>query len=214
VKNTIKKYQSNVKLCEIEKEISYWDKTEERPILETIRFPMTTFFETERLILREILPTDIEGMYELDSDPDVHRYLGNNPVSDKGQTSEIIDSIRQQYIDNGIGRWAIIDKETNDFVGWSGLKYITEEINGHHHFYDLGYRLVKRYWGKGIATEAAISSLQYGFKMLDIREVFAMVNCENEESNKILTKVGFTFVNVFELDDIRCNWYKMERSTL
>ena len=74
---------------------------------------MKIFAETDRLILREILPTDIDGMYELDSDPEVHRYLGNQPVTNKDQVVEVINFIRQQYIDNGIGRWAIIDKKTN-----------------------------------------------------------------------------------------------------
>lgn len=60
----------------------------------------------------------------------------------------MIDSIRRQYIENGIGRWAVIDKESNNFVGWSGLKLITAKINNHQNFYDLGYRLIKRYWGR------------------------------------------------------------------
>ena len=56
--------------------------------------------------------------------------------------------IRQQYIDNGIDRWAIINKETNDFIGWTGLKFVTETTNNHINFYDLGYRLIEKYWAK------------------------------------------------------------------
>ena len=87
---------------------------------------MKIFAETKRLILREILLTDIDGMFELDSDPEVHRYLGNKPVSDKDQIIKVINFIRQQYLDNGIGRWAIIDKKTNNFIGWTGLKFVTD----------------------------------------------------------------------------------------
>lgn len=92
---------------------------------------MKIFAETERLILREILPSDIDGMFELDSDPEVHKYLGNKPVTTREQISDAINFIRQQYIDNGIGRWAIIDKKTNDFIGWTGLKFVTELTNNH-----------------------------------------------------------------------------------
>ena len=106
---------------------------------------MKVFAETERLILREILPIDVEGLWELDSDPEVHKYLGNNPVTDKEQIVEVINFIRQQYIDNGIGRWAIIDKKTNEFIGWTGLKFVTDTINNHQNYYDLGYRLIKKY---------------------------------------------------------------------
>jgi ribosomal-protein-alanine N-acetyltransferase len=71
---------------------------------------MKIFAETERLILREIVPSDLDGMFELDSDPEVHQYLGNKTVSDKNQIAQTINFVRQQYTDRGIGRWAIIDK--------------------------------------------------------------------------------------------------------
>lgn len=73
---------------------------------------MKIFAETERLVLREITLTDIEGMFKLDSDSEVHKYLGNNHVKEKEQIIDVINFIRQQYIDNRIGRWAIIEKQT------------------------------------------------------------------------------------------------------
>lgn len=81
---------------------------------------MKVFAETERLILREILPTDIDGMFELHSAPEVHRFLGNKIVTSKEQTINIINFVRQQYIDLGTGRWAIIDKNTNSFIAGQG----------------------------------------------------------------------------------------------
>ena len=173
---------------------------------------MKIFVETERLILREILPTDVDGLFELDSDPEVHRYLGNKPVTDKDQIVDVINFIRQQYIDNGIGRWAIINKKTNDFIGWTGLKFVTDLTNNHKNYYDLGYRLIKRYWGQGIATETAIASLQYAFDKLDASEVYAMADCENDGSNKILNKIGLTFIETFDLDGIKHNWYKIDKT--
>lgn len=172
---------------------------------------MNIYAETERLILREILPTDIDGMFALDSDPDVHRYLGNNPVTDKSQVADVIAFIRQQYVDYGIGRWAVIDKQTDDFIGWAGLKYITDETNGHNHYYDLGYRLIQRYWGKGIATEAALAVRQYGFDKLGLNDMYAIADCDNKGSNTILTKLGFRFVEIFQYDDISCNWYHIQK---
>lgn len=173
---------------------------------------MNILIETERLILREILPTDIDGMFELDSDKDVHRYLGNNPVTNKEEIVSVINFIRQQYNDNGIGRWAIIDKNTNQFMGWGGLKFVTDLTNNHKNYYDLGYRLIKKYWGKGIATEAAIASLRYAFDQLNTDEVYAMADCNNNGSNKILEKVGLSFIEKFELDGIEHNWYKITKT--
>lgn len=95
--------------------------------------PMKFYLETERLILREILETDIEGMFELDSNATVHKYLGNNPITSKDQAAKIIQFIRTQYEELGIGRFAAIEKSSGDFIGWSGLKLNVgekEELNG------------------------------------------------------------------------------------
>lgn len=177
-----------------------------------IKNSVKIFAETERLILREIIPSDIDGMFELDSDPEVHKYLGNKPVTEREQISNVINFIRQQYTDNGIGRWAIIDKKTNHFIGWTGLKFVTDLTNNHKNYYDLGYRLIKKYWGQGIAIETAIASLNFAFEQLKAGEVYAMADCENDGSNKILKKVGLNFIERFDLDGIEHNWYKIDKN--
>lgn len=171
---------------------------------------MKIFAETERLILREILPTDFDGMFELDSNAEVHRYLGNNPVSSNEEVINNINLIRQQYIDNGIGRWAIINKENMQFIGWTGLRLITHKINNHSNYYDLGYRLIQNYWGKGLATESAIASLHYAFNTLKLTKVYAIADCQNKGSNNILLKVGMNFIESFDLDGTMHNWYEID----
>lgn len=170
---------------------------------------MKIFLETERLILREMLLTDAEGMYALDSDPEVHRYLGNRPVKDMAQIIEVIKFVRQQYVENGIGRWAIVDRETKEFVGWAGLKLVTEQINGHINYHDLGYRLRKKYWGQGIATECAAACLDYGFETLGLTEIYAAAHIDNIASNKILTNLGFRFIETFDYDGSMHKWYNI-----
>jgi len=149
---------------------------------------MEIFLETERLILRELLPTDDKGMFELDSNKVVHEFLGNKPLNNIEQSRKIIEFIRQQYFDNGIGRWAIIEKETDNFMGWTGLKLIKDEINHHSNFYDLGYRLIPKFWGKGFATESAKASLNYGFENLKLNEIYGMCHINNIASRKVLEK--------------------------
>lgn len=117
---------------------------------------MKIFAETERLILREILHSDIDGMFELDSDPEVHKYLGNKPITKKEKVIAIIDSVRQQCVDNGIGRFAIVDKKTNVFMGWTGLKLETICTNNHKNYYDLGYRLIRKYWERYILLKVQL----------------------------------------------------------
>jgi RimJ/RimL family protein N-acetyltransferase len=71
--------------------------------------------ETDRLYFREILESDADSILELDSDPAVHQSLGNHPVKDIFQARNSMQFIRRQYIDNGIGRLAIVENETNIF---------------------------------------------------------------------------------------------------
>lgn len=171
---------------------------------------MKIFAETERLILREILPSDIDGMFELDSDPEVHKFLGNKPITHKEQVVAIIDYVRQQYVDNGIGRFAIVDKKTNAFMGWTGLKLETKLTNNHQNYYDLGYRLIRKYWGKGYATESAVASLDFAFNKLKLEKVYAAASCENVGSNNILRKIGMNLIETFFYENIKCNWYIMD----
>jgi len=177
----------------------------------TDRKEMKIFIETERLILREILPIDEKGLFELDSNPNVHTYLGNNPVENIDQIREVIKMIRQQYIDNGIGRWAIIDKQTNDFIGWTGLKFETETINNHRQYYDLGYRLIEKYWGKGIATETTKATLKYAFDELNLTEIYAICDIGNIASKNVLEKTGLKIIETFELDGIKHHWFRISK---
>ena len=70
------------------------------------------FIETERLILRELIPEDAERMFLLDSNPDVMKYLGQKILTKVEESAAVIEMIRQQYIDNGIGRWAVVEKSS------------------------------------------------------------------------------------------------------
>ncbi|MCW5518764.1 GNAT family N-acetyltransferase [Aureitalea sp. L0-47] len=171
---------------------------------------MNIHIETDRLILRDMEEYDVEGIFALDSDPDVHEYLGKNPITTMEQAKEVIDYVQNQYKQHGIGRWAVIDKKTNDFIGWSGLKF--ETTVREFDYYDLGYRFRKKYWGKGIATETAIASLQYGFDKLELDEISGAADVDNIASNKILQKVGLRYVETFEFEGIPHHWYTLKRS--
>ena len=175
---------------------------------------MKIHIETERLILRELLLTDIEGMFELDSNTEVHKYLGEKPVQTKQRAVEVIQFIREQYKNYGIGRFAAIEKKSGDFIGWSGLKFNTGEkemLNEKKDFYDIGYRFIPRYWGKGYATESSLAILDYGFKELNLELIVGAAEIENEASNKILQKIGLKYINGFKFEGNIASWYELKR---
>ena len=172
---------------------------------------MKIFIETERLILRELVAEDIHGMFALDSDPEVMKYILVEPHTKIEQSVAVIEMVRKQYEENGIGRWAVVLKDTNEFIGWGGLKLVKTKINGHTDFYDLGYRLLRKHWGKGYATEISIAMLDYGFNKMNLQDICAYALQEHTNSRKVLEKVGLKFIENFEEDGVKDAWYKITR---
>lgn len=173
---------------------------------------MEIFLETERLILREILPSDAKGMLALDSNPNVLQYIGIQPITNLEACRKKIRYVRDQYTRNGIGRWAVVRKDTQEFIGWSGLKLVNEmEINGHRNHYDLGYRFIEKQWGQGFGYEAAKAVVDYGFDTLSLTKIYAYLDTKNIISRRILEKCGLQFVETFESDGMLCDWMKIEQ---
>ncbi len=170
---------------------------------------MNIHIETERLIFRDIEDSDVNGIFALDSDSEVHRYLGGKPIKNIDEAKGAINYIRQQYVANGIGRWAIVDKESGGFMGWGGLKL--EDVVRDFNYIDLGYRLRREYWGKGIGTQIAKESLKYGFNTLNYDEICAAADINNIGSNKILSRSGMKHTETFDLDEIKHNWYRINK---
>ena len=175
---------------------------------------MKFHIETPRLVLREIRNEDIDGMFELDSNPNVHRYLGNKPIHKIEEAQKIIDSVHQQYAERGIGRWAMINKETQEFMGWSGIRLNTEyNMNNHNRYYDVGYRIIERFWGNGYATESAKEAVKYAFETMSLKELFATTEIGNIASHKALLKIGLEYVEDFwfEEDKLNLRWYQINK---
>jgi ribosomal-protein-alanine N-acetyltransferase len=166
---------------------------------------------TERLLLRPLQLADAPGMFELDRDPAVHRYLGGiggpRPAS-LADSEATIRFIQAQYADKGIGRWAVTLRSTSEFMGWAGLKLVAGPINGQLDFYDIGYRFIPRYWGQGYGYEAALPWLAYGFGKLQAPRICAYADVNNAGSRRILAKIGLQEGNTFAEGGTNCVWYE------
>ncbi|HOY28750.1 MAG TPA: GNAT family N-acetyltransferase [Flavobacteriales bacterium] len=164
---------------------------------------------TERLILRDLEETDVEGIFALDSDPEVLRFIGTPALKDRPEAAERISGIRKQYEEHGIGRWAVELRETGAFIGWAGLKW--EQHIRPFPYYDIGYRLIRKHWGQGYATEAAIACLRHGFEVLHYPEICAAAEAQHQASNHILRKIGLQQGEPFLFDGKLCNWYSLRK---
>jgi RimJ/RimL family protein N-acetyltransferase len=151
--------------------------------------------------MREFREEDAEGMYELNSDPDVIRYTGDDPFV---SIDAARDFIRQYdaYDKFGRGRLTVLLKDSSEYLGWCGLKYgpVSTET-------DLGFRLLKKFWNKGYATEASIRSVEHGFKNLKIEKIIGRAMQENIASINVLKKTGMVLEKEFEAHGGKCVQY-------
>ncbi|UEQ78587.1 MULTISPECIES: GNAT family N-acetyltransferase [Chryseobacterium] len=166
--------------------------------------------ETERLILRKLEDADFERLFLMDSNPEVMEYL-ETPATTVEDSKKMIRTIQKQYEENGVGRLAVIEKESGLMIGWSGLKLLRQPVNGYVNTLDLGYRFIPEFWGKGYAWEAAKASLNYGFRTLNAETIYAYANTGNTGSNHILKRLGFENKGEFEDSDEKCFWYELKR---
>lgn len=164
--------------------------------------------ETERLILREFLESDAEYMFHLNADPDVIRYTHNQPFKSISEAREFILNYTH-YKDYGLGRWAVINKSDNAFLGWCGLKYTPENKE-----YDVGFRFSKKYWNKGYATESALASIDVGFNRLKIPTIIGRAMIRNTASIRVLEKIGLTFMKKFDFEGEEGVMYKIDNPVI
>ncbi len=170
-------------------------------------------FITDRLLLRPLLVTDAPNLFELDNDPAVQRYLsgigGPRParVADSEAT---IRASQAHYATGGLGRWVVVMRATGEFIGWAGLKLVAGPVNGQHDFYDIGYRLLPRYWGQGYGYEAARAWLIYGFETLALPRICAYADVHNAGSRRILEKIGLQPGGTFAENGTLCAWYEAQ----
>ena len=176
---------------------------------------MNLILETERLLLRPLELSDAQTMFAMDNNPEVHKYLWQKPTLAIEETIKTIEYVRTQYETHNIGRFATILKETGEFIGWTGIKFVHDHIeNGNTNFYDYGYRLNEKFWNKGYATEASIAWLDYGFNQIKIDKMNAYTHNDNGASNHILEKVGMTMVEVYVAEDgVKWKWWQMKNSS-
>ncbi|MEO6732459.1 MAG: GNAT family N-acetyltransferase [Ferruginibacter sp.] len=150
---------------------------------------MHIILETPRLILRQFTEADATNIYQLNSIPEVVKYVHEPTLQTMEEATKIIVEVILPQYKNKLGRWAMHTKDNNEFIGWCGLKYLiaADEI-------DLGYRLHPFAWGKGYATEAAKNTLDYGFNKLHLQEVIGRVHVENIGSLNVLEKIGMIYI--------------------
>jgi RimJ/RimL family protein N-acetyltransferase len=154
--------------------------------------------ETDRMVLREFTRDDLGLIMDLDSDPEVKRYIDDGAPVDRAESQEMLDWwLGYHERGKAYGFWAAVERSSGDFLGWfhfrpgDGAGPLEPE---------LGYRLRRDAWGRGLATEGSRALIDQGFAELGVERVYATTMAVNVASRRVMEKSGLRYIRTFHAD--------------
>lgn len=158
--------------------------------------------ETTRVILREFLASDSHLLKDLDSDPEVMKYLTDGrPSTDEeiATTTQRILALKDKH-QGKFGIWLAFEKTNQEFMGWYLFrpdKKTPDDVKN----IELGYRLKKKFWGQGYASEVSKAIIKKGFSEYKLDSIFAITMAKNLGSQGVMKKIGLKWVSNYTEND-------------
>jgi RimJ/RimL family protein N-acetyltransferase len=143
--------------------------------------------ETERLVMRPFEEADVEEAFRWFGDPEVMRFIVSGVHASRERTRAWIVEYRAHQLRHGFSKWAIVERESGRLIGDSGL------VSLPGFGIELGYRLARPWWGRGLATEAASAWVRAAFEVHRLERIGAFAHPEHAASHRVLAKLGFRF---------------------
>lgn len=195
-----------------------------------MRHAGTQPLETERLLLRRLLPQDAEKMYtNWAADPEVTRFLRWEPHKSPLETLELLAAWAALYPNPDYYQWAIAEKATGEVFGSisifdaaSGVperKAEWPELDTSDGLWETGYCIGKHWWDQGFMTEALQAVVQFWFTQTDAPFLTCCHTKENSASGRVMQKAGFVYHHdgidhKFDGTPVECHYYVMTRKDL
>jgi RimJ/RimL family protein N-acetyltransferase len=142
---------------------------------------------TARLLMRRWRDSDRDPFADMNADPEVMRYFPS--TMDREASDDFVDRIEQRFEEQGFGLWALEVAETGEFIGYTGLNPMPEGVPGAGE-QEIGWRLARRAWHHGYATEAARAALEVGLVRAGLPRIWSMTSVINIPSQKVMLRIG------------------------
>lgn len=146
--------------------------------------PLTFPLLGERVLLRPFEQADAPAAHSVYGDAEVMRYVGEGGAVGRAETARMIAGYRRHQDQHGFAFWAVVDRQSGTLIGDAGLEVTAHGV-------ELGYTLARRWWGRGLATEAARLCLSAAAGPLALPRLVALADVENPASARVLEKIGF-----------------------
>ena len=168
---------------------------------------MRIILQTPRLVLREIESTDVDALAAVYADPETMRFFTG--ARSRERAAADISWARDQYARAGFAFYATVLRETGVFVGRCGL--LPQVLNETREL-EVAYMLDRRYWGQGLATEAARALRDYAFRTTTQTRVISIIAPGNARSIRVAERNGMRFVRDIWFDGARDRLYEITRA--
>lgn len=164
--------------------------------------------ETKRLVLRHLLPSDIDDLSALYRDPEIRRFFPEGTLTREETKEEVEWFLNGHPAHPELGLWATIHKDDNAFIGRCGLLPWT--IEGRPEV-EVAYLLAKQYWGQGLGAEAAQAVSRYGFETLGLSRLICLIDPGNQASMNVVRSIGMTLERTMQDEKGSFLLYSMNR---
>jgi len=161
--------------------------------------------ETKRLGLRFLQESDINYLEALESDLEVKKYFPDGP-RDRSTTEDMINRFISNHVNKGLPNFLIFDLESGEFIGRIGFG-LTEDNE-----IEVGYVLHKKFWGKGVASEAVLAMLTYAKEHIKTDYIIAYADVGNVGSTRVMEKCGMEYYKTGMAKGIECRFYRIKNS--
>lgn len=170
-----------------------------------------TILSTDHLILRELSISDIERLHQICQKPEINVYLDDYSSSLEIEKEKLNAYIQNVYRYYGFGLWGVYLKESDCLIGQCGIEL---KMHDGEEIYEIGYLLDSIFQGQGYAKEIVTATIDYAFRKLDIKEIFAIIDKNNQRSIHLSEQIGMRNVGECQRNHRNCYKYKIIRSSL
>jgi RimJ/RimL family protein N-acetyltransferase len=150
---------------------------------------------TDRLIMRRWQESDKEPFAVLNGDAETMKYFPS--TLDRAGSDALAARIEELFEQQGFGLWALEIAETGEFIGFTGLNPMPDDVPGAGGM-EIGWRLARSAWHQGYATEAARAAVGVAFDGVGLDEIWSMTATANEPSQAVMRRLGLTQYAFFE----------------
>jgi ribosomal-protein-alanine N-acetyltransferase len=153
---------------------------------------------------------DVDDLHRLWIDPGVRKFLWDDQIIPRETAVAVVQSSVESFVNHAFGLWTICFKNDPRLIGFCGLRHFTED-GSERSDVEILYGVAPEHWGSGVATEAAVAVLRYGFEERKLAQIYGGADPPNAASFRVIEKLGMEFARKAVVNGLETLYYAISR---